>query len=368
VPNPQATETEDDDLGASLEAAYDAQVEGVETESPETGTEPTSAPASAPSASSPAEASAAVDRARDAQGRFTKAELAQQAAAQQAQQPAEFKIPEKWPADVKAELQAIHQVNPQHAQFLVKQYEFMRGQASQALNRAQQEAQTHLKTYNDLLAPGRQQRALQGIDDSTYVRNLIAAGDVLDKNPEQGLRWLAQKYGVDLQQLVNPQAGGQQPEIPEWARAVQEKQNAIERFIASQAQHQEVQKVQMAGDWINQFASQKDNAGQALYPHFDDVLDEIIVNVDYQMRNGQQVDVDAAYKRAVRMNDSIWLKEQAVRSESARKADEARAKREIEEAKRASVSVSGSSASTSETAPDDLGKLLERNYERQTRR
>lgn len=356
---------DDDDLGAALEANWDAAAS--DDDSPETtGTDPVSAPVGSSEASSPAEAGVDAGRARGPDGKFVKGE-AKPAVVAGAQAPAEFKIPEKWPAQVKQELAAIHAVNPAHAQFLTQQYQFMRNEASQALNRASQEGQAHLKAYNDLLAPGRQQRALQGVDDSSYVRNLIAAGDVLDKNPEQGLRWLAQKYGVDIQQLANPQGGQQQPEIPAWAQQVQAKQNAIEAFIAQQAQGQEVARVKQAGDWIDQFASQKDSTGNPLFPHFDAVLDEIIVNVDYQMRSGQQVDVKAAYDRAIRMNDSVWLKDQAARSEATKQADSARRKREIEDARRAGFNVSGSGADTREDVPDDIGKHLDRNWEKLSR-
>jgi hypothetical protein len=363
LPDPKAApavedDVADDDLGADLEAHWDA-AEASE-DSLETGTDTPSASVSTSSASSPAETGVDVGRARGPDGKFTKADP-------KAVAPAEFKIPEKWPAQVKQELSAIHAVNPAHAKFLLDQYNFMRNEASQALNRAQQEGQAHLKVYNDLLAPGRQQRALQGMDDSTYVRNLIAAGDVLDKNPEQGLRWLAQRYGVDIQKLANPQQAGQQPEIPEWAQRVQQENHAIRQFIAQQAQGQEQQKLQQASDWINQFASQKNDQGQALYPHFDAVLDELIVNVDYQMRSGQPVDVKAAYERAVRMNDSVWQREAAARTEASRKDAEARKKRDLLDAKRAGFSVSGSGADTSKAVPDDLGENLARNWENLSR-
>lgn len=365
LPAGQPAEDDADDIGADLSAAYDALEGGAETPpQQDEGTESASAPASTSSVSSPTEAGAESGRPRGPDGRFTKAELAAQAAAQAAQQPTEFKIPEKWPAPVREKLAAIHAANPEHAQFLLDQYNFMRSEAGQALARAQQERAAHLKTYEDLLSPGRQQRALAGIDDSTYVRNLIAAGDVLDKNPEQGLRWLAQKYGVDLQNLANPQAGSQQPEIPEWARGVVEKQNAIERFIAQQASQQEKQHVERAVTWVNQFAEQRDANGQPLYPHFDLVIEEMMAVIDYQMRTNQPVDVKAAYDKAVWMNDSVRHKEQVARSEAARKEAEARQKRELVEAKRAGFSVSGSGADTSETIPDDIGEHLARNYER----
>jgi hypothetical protein len=351
---------EADDLGSTLEANWDAQ-EQASTETP-----------AAPAAETPAptqEAPAAVEaaRARDpATGKFTKAEQAAQAAAAA---PAEFKIPEKWPADVRARLEAMHKVNPADAQFVLEQYEHFRrvaGQQAQYQDQRAQKLLTTQKQVEDLLAKGREQRALQGIDDTSYIRNLIAAGDVLDRDPVAGLKWLAQRYGVDLSNLNAPaETDPVKAEMQRVARENAEIKAMLLRGQEQQTQQQTEQQIGMASDWINRFASQVDGSGQPLYPHFDAVLPEIIVNVQYQMQSGQQVDVKAAYDRAIRMNDSVWLKEQTRRTATSRNEVDAKRKREIEEAKRAGFSVGGSGASSAETPPDDLGKLLERNYDRQ---
>lgn len=350
---PQGTSADDiDDVGATLEKNWDAQVPDAPAASPSSDTPPT-----APTEAAPTGEAAA--RARDDAGRFTKAEKAALDAKAAAAVVPEIKIPEKWPADVRAKLESIHKVNPEHAQFVLEQYAHFRNIDGQREARANQA----LKPFDDLLAPGRQARALKNIDDVSYTRNLIAAGDFLEKNPREGLKYLAKTYGIDLQQLANPEAGGE-PEIPPYVRQTQEELAQIKQFIAQSAGAQQQQQLKAAGDWINSFASQKDEHGQPKYPHFDDVINELIVNVQYQRDSGQPVDVEAAYKRAVRMNDSVWLKEQAASSESARKAGEARRLREIEDAKRAEFSVSGSGAGTTDAIPDDIGEHLARNYDK----
>lgn len=355
-PAPAEAVEEHDDLGAALEANYDAIVE---------------APSASPSAgSSPAQpqvpaegAGGEAGRARDQLGRYTKAELAAQAAA--GQQPSEFKVPEKWPANVRAKLEEIHKANPEYAQFVLEQYSHFRGEAvrnQQYHEKRIEKLATVQKQVEDLLAPGRQQRALAGIDDVGYIRNLVAAGDILDKNPKAGLKWLAQKYGVDLSNL-DAQGGGE-PAIPPAIQQVMDRQARIEQALQQQYVGMEETRLNQASSWVNDFASQADPQGQPLYPHFDAVLPEIIVNVQYQMQSGQQVDVKAAYDRAIRMNDQVWLKEQSRTSEASRNEAKTRAKREIEDAKRAGLSVSGSGASPMESVPDDLGAHLERNYDR----
>ena len=359
------------DVGADLSASWDAQ----ESSSPESSPEPKSAPAPSapassakPSPSAPtspgATAGAGAGPARGPDGKFTSqpGDPSKPAADSKSAAPAEFKIPEKWPAEVKAKLQSIHAVNPEHAQFVLEQYEHFRREAGSHSARVQQEIQAKLKPFEDLLAPGRQARALQNMDDATYVRNLIAAGDVLDKNPMQGLRWLAQRYGVDLAQLADPNAQPQQPQMSQAERVALEAANRVNQFLQSQQRQSQDQQLRAASDWITAFASQKDANGQARYPHFDEVLPEIIVNVQYQLDRGEQVDVDAAYKRAVRMNDTVWLKEQTAQTESARKAEEARRLREIEEAKRAGFSASGSGSASSTSPADTLHDEIARHF------
>lgn len=374
MPDPKSAELagEADDLGAALSDAWDNQ------EATETATAPTGEvdpPASPPAdegqpASSSAGAGGDAARARDAAGRFTKAEQAAMAAA--GQQPSgEFKVPEKWPADVRAELEAMHKANPAHAEFVLKQYAHFRGEAARHIQyHAQQEskrveklAQTQ-KQVEDLLAPGRQQRALKGIDDTSYIRNLVAAGDFLDKHPVEGLKHLAKQYGVDLSNL-DATAGGAPAIQPELAQ-VMERQARIEAALQQQYVGMEQGRLHQASGWIDQFAAQTDTTGQPLFPHFDEVLPEIIVNVQYQMQSGQQVDVKAAYDRAIRMNDQVWLKEQRRTSESARKADEAKHRREIEDAKKAGFSVSGSGSRSMDAVPDDIGEHLSRVYDQQS--
>lgn len=357
---------ETDDLGADIGAAYDSLV-GEPQDSPDASASatPASAPVSTASTPPPSEAAGADPRARGADGKFVKgapAPTAPLAAAPApgAVAPAEFKIPEKWPAPVKDRLKAIYAANPDHAQFVLEQYEQMRQIAAQQHNRSQE----YMRAYESLLAPGRQARALKGQDDATYVRNLIAAGDFLEKSPIEGLKYLAKTYGVEAQiQFPDGRAGGE-PEIPPYVQELRSETQQIKQFITSLSQGAEKQQLEAAGKWVNDFASQRDANGQPLYPYFDEVLDELLINVQYQRDHGHAIDVKAAYDKAVRMNDSVWLKSSRARSGEAEKAAAAQRAKDIEDAKRAGITVSGSGADTRGEVPDDIGKHLEGIYDK----
>lgn len=356
LPEPNAAPSESgDDLRAELEGAWS------ETESTESA--PTGADASAPASTGAAQPSAPpsdgapVDagRARNPDGTFARGGKSAPVAQGR---PAEFKVPEKWPAEIRAKLQEIHSKAPDHAQFLLDQYGFMRQQHAQAQNRAN----SYLQSYEQFLAPGRHERALRGIDDGAHIRHLLAADDFINKSPAQAIQWLAHTHGIDLQKLANPQAAGE-PEMPQWAREMQEQQRQFAQMVRQQSIGMEERDLAVASSWIDDFANAVDQQGNKLYPHFDDVINDIIYAVQHQMQTGQPVNVKAAYDRAVRLNDQVWLKDQRARSESAKAAEAAQRKRDIEEAKRAAVSVSGSSASSRLDAPDSIHAALEQAWD-----
>lgn len=372
------------DVASDLTAAWDAQ------ESPDSGS---NAPASSgkSSSSSSSEAGGKADdsgtRTRDEGGRFTKTNGAQTVApagdkpapakpeanarpdakAPDAKPPdakgAEFRLPEKWPAEVKARYESLAKVSPEHAQWMVEEFNKVQTQQG-VVNQARAKLgplQKIVESVETLLAPGRVQRAQQGIGDAEYVRGLVAAGEALDKNPEQGLRYLAQKYGVDLQRLVTGE--GQEPQIPEHVQRVMQENAQIKAFLANQMHATHQQELGRAMGAIDQFASQKDANGNAKYPHFDEVIHEVIANVQYQREQGQNVNLDAAYHRAVRMNDSVWLKVQGARSEADRKSAEEKRLKDIEEARRAGFTPSGSGGVASDRPADSLRGELERQWE-----
>jgi hypothetical protein len=356
------------DVGADLTAAFDAAEPDsspapapADSASPSTGKSSPSAPSS-PGATAGGDAGPA----RGADGKFTPRDPnAAPAAPQDPKAPPapvapEFKVPEKWPADVRAKFEALHKVSPEHAQFALDQFNLARSQFAE-VEKAKGSLASRAKildSVESLLAPNRQQRALQGVDDAAYVRNLVAAGDYLDKNPADGLRYLAKQYGIDLQELAQGKTGGE--ELPPYVRQMQEELARTKQALQSFSGQQEQAQLQHASNWISQFASQKDASGQPKYPHFDECLSEIVVNVQYQRDSGQPIDVHAAYERAVRMNDTVWQRTQFAQAEASRKAAEEKQRRDAEEARSAGFSVSGSGGATSDKPAESIRGELER--------
>ena len=117
--------------------------------------------------------------------------------------------PASWSAQAKADFAAL----PPHIQKEVSKREG-------DIDKGFRERAEQLKRYEpleQLLAPRRDLWAAAGSDEVSAVRSLLAAQDLLDKNPVQGLQFLARSYGVDIASLgqpslAQPNGGAGQPQ------------------------------------------------------------------------------------------------------------------------------------------------------------
>lgn len=184
-----------------------------------------------------------------------------------------------------------------------------------------------LKRYEpleQLIAPRRALWAAQGMDEASAIKTLLAAQDLLEKDPKTGLEYLARSYGVNLASLsAQPQGQAQQPQPapdshPEIATLKQQ-------LLDLQNQ---VQTAQTAPIVSQVEAFQNDPAN--LY--FENVRDDMAV----LLKNGKATDLKEAYEMACWMRPDIRPFLQTTQAPAAPTQDKAA------QARRAAVSVTGS--------------------------
>lgn len=183
-----------------------------------------------------------------------------------------------------------------------------------------------VKRYEPLeqvLAPRRALWAAQGLDEVQAVKTLLAAQDLLEKNPMQGLEFLAKSYGVSLNTAQPQQGQARQPQPapdshPEIA-------NLKQQLLELQSQ---VQTAQTAPIVSQVEAFQNDPAN--LY--FENVRDDMAV----LLKNGKATDLKEAYEMACWMRSDIRPFLQTTQAPAAPVQDKAA------QARRAAVSVTGS--------------------------
>lgn len=197
-----------------------------------------------------------------------------------------------------------------------------------------QQKAKELKRYEPLeqvLAPKRDLWAAQGIDEVTAVKTLLAAQDLLEKDPVQGLTYLARSYGVNLasvagQPSAQPAAGttGQHQAQPDPVAAeLQALKAKLEAF--EQGQQQQVQSTYQAQ--IEAFAADPANL------YFENVKPKMAA----LLQSGAATDLADAYQQAIWADPNIrplLLQEQVKPKDQARE--------HVAKAKAASVSVTGS--------------------------
>ena len=186
-----------------------------------------------------------------------------------------------------------------------------------------------VKRYEPLehvLAPRRAQWAAQGLDDVQAVKTLLAAQDLLEKNPIQGIEFLARSYGVNLN-TAQPQG---QPYQAQPARDSHPEIAALKQQL--QVLQSQVQTAQTAPIVSQIDAFQNDPAN--LY--FENVRDDMAV----LLHNGKASDLKEAYEMACWMRPDIRPFLQTTPAPAAPVQDKAA------QARRAAVSVTGSPGQT----------------------
>ena len=287
----------------------------------------------------------AQERARDEAGRFAAKEKAPEP-----EQPVEvkpIKAPSSWkPAAQEAYLKAERgeALTPEEVRILTNEA----NRRESDFHRGVEEFKTHAqkaRAYEAVIAPYQQTFQQLGVDAPTAISHLLKADHTLrysdPATKAQYFQQLAQQYGVNLEQIQNPQ-----PVDPQTQYLMQQ----LNELRQTQAQwHNSIQQQEQTR--ANQELEQFSQAGNA---HFDAVRGDMADLLE----TGKATSLQDAYEKAVWMNPDIRqsLIEQQ-RSEAQKKAmSEAQALR----AKTAAVSVKGSSPSAGgvQTNGSDLRSLI----------
>lgn len=330
-----------DDLHADLAAAFDAPAE--------------------PAAQEPAgDAPVAQDGpARDEHGRFAAKQPAPssepaakpQDAAQGAQQQA--------PAVTAQESQADTSLRPPPGWSIAAKTAFaaLPKEVQEAVAKREQEVNdgfaklAEYKGIDKAIEPFLPALTMRGVTPAQAIKQLFDAQAVLDRDPVNGIAWLARSYGVDLRQFAqapgNGQHGGHQPNpLAQYLDPLVREINALKGHLTQQQQQAvEHQRSQAAAE-IQAFSADPKRI------YFEDLKEDMALLI----QNGRAKDLAEAYDMAAWAHPTIraaLIKEQqaAAMAETQRKAAEVTAN-----ARRAAGSIAGAPVPGSqslEVAPPD---------------
>jgi len=266
-------------------------------------------------------------RPRDETGKFLPKPQAAQSAAPDPKSPegapvvAEVK-PLEAPATWKAEEKAFWATLSDQAKatILRREKEFAQGIQSKAEEAKQ--ARAVAEALEPVIGPHRQNLMQQAGSVEQGIKNLLEVSSYAGKDPVGFIQWFANSKGIDLGNMQQPQ-GDQNPDVAQLKQSLYGLQSEIAELKGYTTQQQ----TRTVVSEIQAFADEKDQGGQPLRPHFESVRKEVYelipliksTNPDWSVR---QV-MDAAYSKAVRLNDDVFGKVQSEQAEKARLAKEA---------------------------------------------
>lgn len=157
-----------------------------------------------------------------------------------------------------------------------------------------------LNRFDELIGPRREKWQLSGLDEFSGIQTLLAAQDVLERNPVEGISWLARSYGVNLQQLagqttqLQPGAEGQPaptaaPDLQAALTPYLEQVRTLEQQLQAITQGNEAAKLADARAEVEAFKSKPENL------YFENVKED----VSRRLESGAAATLADAYEQAI---------------------------------------------------------------------
>lgn len=212
---------------------------------------------------------------------------------------------------------------------------------------------TGYKDLDKVIEPHLGKFTMAGVTPAAAIQNLLNAQAVLDRDPVNGIAWLARSYGVDLRQFAQPQANGQQQghqpnPLAQYLNPLVQEIQALKGHITTQQQQAADYQRSTALSEIQAFAADPKHV------YFENLKDDMAARI----QSGMAKDLPDAYEQACWSNPQIraaLISEQqaAAQAEAQRKAAEVAAK-----ARQAGGSIAGApvpgSASLGAAPPDSI--------------
>lgn len=280
--------TQSQEMGSDIRAHLEAQYEVAETEA-----------ALAEPVETPAQADA---RARDERGRFaSKSEepaqpnLEQSAAVVQPVTAPQAPSLETLPHLTSDERAVLAKIDVTAQQIVARKLD--------ETHRKLSDAGRKIASYRELdeaLAPRKQQLALNGMTEGTYLKQVITAADMMDANPVESIKHFIRHYGIDPQVFTETQSQ-ESPLDP-----VRQELAELRGYVQQQEQQRMQAQATSLNSAIQEFRDAKDPSGKPLRPYLDLVANELVplvhaVRSQNPSFSHQQV-LQEAYDRAVYAN------------------------------------------------------------------
>ena len=256
------------------------------------------------------------------------------------------KAPDHW---TDADKEMFSKQTPEAREFLMRRHKEMEAGFTQKT----QETAEFTKTYEpvaQVMAPFKEAMQQAGLTEGQVIQRWAAAENMLNTQPENAIKALAQTYKVDLVALAGSQGQGSDPyqmdngsnengQTNPVIEQLQQQVSTLSQSFLTQAQTEAVNKIEA-------FAKEADDQGNLKRPFFEELEGDIAQIAAVARSQGKPIDLQAFYDQAAWSNPSTREKllssqrqaEEANKKEQERKRAEEKRKKAAK-AKRASSTV-----------------------------
>jgi hypothetical protein len=246
-----------------------------------------------------------------------------------------------------------------------EQYAKLPAELRSMVERTMEGVQQQQAQYNEygmleqVIGPRRQPWASQGLTPLVAINQLFALSDFAGRAPAEFVMWFADQHKLNLDALLDARDAvntGPQPDphIAGLQQEIAQLRNTITGFTNQSVQQQHASNYQL----VQQFAAEKDGAGNPAYPYFAEVADQIpthVAAIRQQQPFLQERDVlKAAYDFAAYNNPAIRDRMQQAQV----KAIQEKAAAEAARARKIGVSVNGGPAGDTSQLPNNANRTL----------
>lgn len=191
-----------------------------------------------------------------------------------------------------------------------------------------------------MFAPHMEELRAQGTTPADVIQRWYQAEQFLTRSPVEGLQWLAQTFGVDLGQV----AAGKSTEGAAVDTTVQALKQELSELKTAWTQREQAEvrtRQQAITNDIQTFAAEVDGSGQPAHPHFDDVVQDMVLLAQAERAAGRTPVLKDLYEKAVWANPSTREKVLVSQREAEAKKSAAEARAKAAAARKAGSSVTG---------------------------
>jgi len=247
--------------------------------------------------------------------------------------------PEHWAA---ADKETFSTAPPELQGWLLDRHKQMEGDYT----RKTQEVADLRRDYEpvqQMLAPYQANLQQMGVSPSQYIERLANADLMLSQNPIEGLKQVAQMYGIDLANLQGAAPDGDPGAVDPALSTLRQELGDLRQNILRRDQADAQSRQNTILDELQSFSEATDDSGQKAHPHFDEVMNDMVLLAQAERSQGKTPVIKELYERAVWANTSTREQMQTAQQNAAKEQTQKEARAKAAKAKKAGKSVTGSS-------------------------